>query len=332
MKNVILFLFTLWFFVIGAVSHASVKVEGELVATKACEAFVSFRKQTNPGGMSLTPGISYPVFEANKAEATRYRIRIEDAKPKERWVSADCGDASVQMALKATSSKVSSCNTPGLADSFKLALSWHPAFCETKPDKPECKLSDPGVYRAQNFTLHGLWPNKKSCGISYGFCGEVKQVVRPFCNYPALKLSEQTRSRLNAVMPSAEEGSCLQRHEWFKHGVCKTDWDVNQYYEVSVRLTREFNESGIAKWMHTNLGKTVATRDFQARVDMALGPDSHKRLALKCKKGNLVDVYINLPLALETDQPLSTFIAKASEDYSNSCGSRFRIDPIGVGR
>ncbi len=311
---------------------ASLKVTGELVAVAECEAYLSFRKQTNPGGIRLKPGVSYSVIEANKAVASWYRLYVEGARPAQRWVNARCGTVSIQTRSKSDVAKVGPCNTPGLADSFKLALSWHPAFCETKPNKPECKADDDRLYRAQNFTLHGLWPNKKECGIRYGFCGEIRRVIRPFCDYPKLKLSVQTRMRLNSIMPSASEGSCLQRHEWFKHGVCETNWDVNHYYEISIRLTREFNESGIAHWMRANVGRLVATSDFFSQVDKALGPGAHKRLQLKCSKGNLVDVYINLPSTLDQTRPLAQLVAQADEAPGNGCGGRFYIDRIGVGR
>jgi len=313
-----------------SLASASIKVTGEIVATKECEAYASIRKQSNPGDVTLRLAVSYSVVEANKASATWYRIKVEGAKPVRRWVNADCGVLTLREPLNTQAVKTD-CNTVGQADGFKLALSWHPAFCETKPNKPECKVDDARLYQARNFTLHGLWPNKQACGIAYGFCGKVRRTMRSFCNYPKLTLSNQIRAQLNEVMPSALEGSCLQRHEWFKHGSCEDDWDVNGYYEVSVRLTREFNESGIAKWMQANVGRTVATRDFQLQVDASLGVDAHKRLQLKCKKGNLVDVYINLPKDL-SDQPLSQLLLAAREDLANACGARFKIDRIGVGR
>ncbi len=312
---------------------ASLKVTGELVASTECEAYLSFRKQTNPGGIRLKPGVRYSIVEANKAAASWYRLYVKGAKPAQRWVNARCGRVSIQQTASTSDvTRTTLCSTPGLADSFKLALSWHPAFCETKPGKPECKADDDRLYRARNFTLHGLWPNKKVCGIRYGFCGEVRRMMKPFCRYPKLALSEQTRMRLNSVMPSAAEGSCLQRHEWFKHGVCETGWDVNRYYDISIRLTREFNESGIAQWMRANVGRLVTTGDFFSQVDKALGSGAHKRLQLKCSKENLVDVYINLPLALDQTQPLAQLVRQADEAPGNGCGSRFYIDRIGVER
>ena len=42
-----------------------------------------------------------------------------------------------------------------------LAVSWQPAFCETKPDKIECRTQTADRFDASNFTLHGLWPQPR---------------------------------------------------------------------------------------------------------------------------------------------------------------------------
>ena len=133
-------------------------------------------------------------------------------------------------------------------------------------------------------------------------------------------------------MPSAAQGTCLQRHEWFKHGTCQTDWDVSEYYSIAVNLTQQFNNSGIAKWIQSNVGNLVSTEAFIQEVDSVLGANAHKRLQLTCKKGNLVDVYINLPRDIGDNPSLANLISSANEDYRNNCGDHFRIDRIGVGK
>ena len=309
---------------------ASVKVEGTFIANQSCEAFVSFRKQTNPDAASVQVGQRYRLLEKNKSAATWYRIILDSATPKARWVEVACGQ--VEQVGHVDIIEGSSCQIAGQQDSYKLALNWHPAFCEKKPNKPECQISDESVYQAGNFTLHGLWPNKVGCGKAYGFCAEIKQARRPFCNYPELKIDPGIRLRLNQIMPSAGAGSCLQRHEWFKHGSCQTQWGVNLYYEESIRLTTAFNQSGVAAWMRQNVGERVMTDAFLQQVDIALGAGASQRLQLKCTKGNLTDVYINLPKHLPKDQSLSDLMRLAKPDFHNRCGKTFRVDAIGVGR
>lgn len=313
--------FFLLFVVLSPFPVFAADTAGQFAAKQDCEAYVSFRKQTNPDDASVRVGESYRLLETNQRDGGWVRVVVNNAQPKERWVKADCGEG--QAAL---------CTTAGLADSYKLALSWHPAFCELQSQKKECRGVDDNAFQARNFTLHGLWPNKAACGIDYGFCGEVNKKPKVFCDYPELTMSEEVRAQLNGVMPSAAQGTCLQHHEWYKHGTCQTQWDVDEYYATAVRLTQQFNDSGVATWMQARLGKTVESDEFFAQVDQALGANAHKRLNLTCKRGNLVDVYINLPATIDEKSSLASLVNSANEDFRNDCGGRFRIDRPGSGR
>ena len=59
---------------------ADVVMSGSFLATKDCPAFQSFRKATNPGGIKIVPGHSYPLLAKNAPEASHYRVRIEGAR------------------------------------------------------------------------------------------------------------------------------------------------------------------------------------------------------------------------------------------------------------
>ena len=72
-------------------SLADVPLKGSFLANKECPAFLSFRKGTNPGGAKVESAHSYQLLAKNAPLATNYRVRIENASPPERWVSADCG-------------------------------------------------------------------------------------------------------------------------------------------------------------------------------------------------------------------------------------------------
>lgn len=317
------------------IACASTPVTGTITATQTCDAFVSKNKRTNPGDIRLEINQSYLVFEANKANnPTWYRIRVTDAKPTERWIAKHCGTINVQVGDGGGSDdgnggEDNPCQTPGLEDSYVLALSWQPAFCETHRDKSECRIEDKESYQASNFTLHGLWPNKKSCGTHYGFCGEVRNKPGDFCDYPMLPLFTETRHDLEQVMPSALAGSCLQRHEWFKHGTCQTGWSMDEYYEVAIDLTEQFNESGIAYFVSRNIGKSVTEADFKSKVDCAHGDGAHQRIELKCKSGNLVDVYINLPSDITQGVSLGELMGQGESSFKSNCRGSFNVDPIG---
>ena len=317
---------------------ASTPVSGSITATQTCEAYVSKNKRTNPDLTRLVVNQEYSIFEANKSSNPDwYRVRIQSASPAERWVSVNCGTIKLASGGGSQGSgggqsggeQRGSCNTPGLEDSYVLALSWQPAFCDTHRNKPECQIDDKKSYQARNFTLHGLWPNKASCGKNYGFCGDVRSSPGDFCDYPMLQLFTEVRAELSVVMPSAAAGSCLQRHEWFKHGTCQLDWSMDKYFETAVELTQQFNESGIAYFINRHIGKTVSEKDFINKVDCAQGTDAHKRLELTCKSGYLVDVYIHLPGTIKESDDLGSLMQQGQGDFKSNCGGQFKIDPIG---
>jgi len=321
--------------------NVSAKVLGHFTAQQACEAYVSKKKQTNPDNIVLTMGQSYELLETNKAKSPKspdwLRIDVPHAKPSLRWVSITCGEITFEnpplpLAKTKTSPPVDECRTAGLADSYKLAVSWQPAFCERFRRKPECRVDDVRAYQASHFTLHGLWPSQSRCGINYNYCGDQKSRAkkRNFCQHDVLSLNEKLRDQLELVMPSAAAGTCLQRHEWYKHGTCQDRWDVNQYFAISIALTEQFNHPELVIFMKKNIGKTVKEAAFYVQVDQLFGNNAHKRLRLGCdKQGRLVDVYINLPKHINTDTSLSDLIQQAQPNFGSTCNGRFKVDAIG---
>lgn len=306
------------------------KITGTFVSQQACPAYISKKKLTNPDESRLTVADKYIVIEANqKHDPSWYRVIIPNAHPKERWIKAECGTIHQEGNGTGGGPIPNSCNTAGHADSYVLALSWQPAFCEIKSDKPECSITDPNEYQARNFTLHGLWPNQRRCGIDYGFCGKVKQKQEDFCDYPAIDLDVVSRNNLAEVMPSVSANSCLERHEWHKHGTCQTNWSVQQYYALSADLTRQFNDSGMAYFMNRRIGQIVRTEDFMNRLSAVLGETARNRIKLICKQDMLVEVQLMITASLTLGQDLEALIATAPSQNSSECGSMFRVDPIG---
>jgi ribonuclease T2 len=324
----------------SAVAWASVPVEGTLQATKDCEAFVSKKKKSNPDKARLEPGDAYVLLEQNRPNQPQwFRVRVDDANPPERWVEASCGTLTMSGRPDVPTppeprpprpDDPSLCRTAGLQDSFKLALSWQPAFCESHRGKKECAANFPATFQsAGNFTLHGLWPNREQCGTNYGNC-ENPSPQREFCSYPALNINPEVAKQLSEVMPGT--ASCLERHEWFKHGTCQVDWDTSEYFEVAINLVRQFNDSGMNKFMAENMGKEVSREDFLKQVDTSLGAGARERLELGCTGGNLTDVFVNLPAQVEPGESLTELIKTAPPDFRSRCPARFKIDAVGFGR
>ena len=240
-----------------------------------------------------------------------------------------CNSAEVLARKNTHAANHPSCRIASHEESYKLALTWQPAFCETHRDKPECKIVDSTAYQAMNFTLHGLWPNKSTCGIDYGFCGPYQNQVNSFCAYQPVPLNANTTKLLREVVPSVAADTCLERHEWYKHGTCQSTWNADQYFTTAVRLLKEFNREGMGNFMKKNLGQRVTTSAFLQAVDRAFGANAAKRINLGCKEGYLVDVFINLPKVIPANASLADLIHQAPEDFRNGCGSSFKIDRIG---
>ncbi len=324
----------------GEAAWASVAVKGMFVAERDCEAFISKNDQTNPDALRLVPREAYPLIEVNKPGNFDWvRVRVAQAGTQERWVEASCGELDledgtvppeVEDGQSSGACSANRCNQPNQEDSFVLALSWQPAFCKTAAGsrKPECQNGTPGI-PSNRFTLHGLWPNRSTCGTHYGYCGSVcnapkKNGATWMCQYPAVPAGRETMEQLATVMPSVVHGSCLERHEWFKHGTC-SGMNADDYLSLAARLTHLFNDAGIAEFMAKSSGRQVSERDFLKVVDRGLGQGASRKIKLSCQGNNLVDVQILLPPDLSNVTSLKDEIARVKPGFSSNCKGKFTV-------
>ncbi|PIW62985.1 MAG: ribonuclease T [Shewanella sp. CG12_big_fil_rev_8_21_14_0_65_47_15] len=337
---------------------------GEFVADKRCELFQSKNKQTNPDQWQSNIGERYPVLEilGNSTKPDWLRVRTNAATSPLRWISGDCGQylsniagsnlstpatavGSVQT-TRASESKADnkdSLNTPsttekrpanqcqieGNFDSHILALSWQSTFCELYGRrKAECRAlsQTPESSQWQHFSLHGLWPNKQQCGTRYGYCSTVKLQPNDFCTYPEFELNPSVRKNLEEVMPSAHYGTCLERHEWWKHGTCRSQ-DPNEYFLLATQLTQAVNASAwVQKFIHDNIGKSVSKSELNQSFDTSFGQGAHTKISLECAKGLLSEIRINLPEVIKASDSLPSLLAKANRAKKGSCLETIMID------
>lgn len=210
----------------------------------------------------------------------------------------------------------SSCTSnAGMADSYVLALSEQPGFCETygyDAGKPECQHISANSYESSHFTLHGLWPNQEACGQSYGFC-----TVKPrnkHCDYPPVSLSEAVSTDLKQIMPSYRIGSCLERHEWNKHGSCQI-LSSTDYFALALRLATEADNSIFGHFLSEHHGLKVKLSALHEQIAQAFGVENVHKVYLGCTDGILVDIYFSLPALIPFSEGLDSLIAKAP-DYA----------------
>lgn len=290
------------------ISNASTAVNGSFDATKTCPAYLSKNNKTNPDNLVTQPFMRYKISEINRNNHPNWlRLVFEGNAHPQRWVSADCGVAEF------AAQEDSVCNqNPGMADSYVLALSWQPGFCQTygyEAAKPECLTLKNGMYAASHLVLHGLWPNQDTCGTNYGYCGV--QPMGNHCDYPSLSLSKEVATRLNRIMPSFASGSCLERHEWYKHGSCQI-LSEDAYFSLAARLTEEADLTNLGMYLHQNVGERVTRKNLEDAVRRSFGNTSVDKVYLGCKNGILVDVLIQLPPLIPQNETLVSLVKKAT--------------------
>ncbi|ACO77305.1 Ribonuclease T2 [Azotobacter vinelandii CA] len=289
------------------IAWASQPASGTFVAGQSCEAYQSFRKKTNPGAVKTEPGREYRIREIDERDYQWLRIEMPGNAEPLRWVPADCGDAG---ALEPASSarrerpqqSAGVCQTPGLQDSYVLAITWQPGFCEHKlaksksKQKPECRAMESGELNIANFTLHGLWPNKKECGKNYGNCSRTD-----------IQLSEETLSYIKPWMPNFYFENDFGNYEWKKHGTCQTDMDDDAYFRKAVTAVRTVNDSELGQYIRANIGKNVERRTLQ-EILRRTHPDAPDSFAFLCTDNRLHEIQVHLPVDFREGPTLAGLI------------------------
>ncbi len=312
----------------------AIPASGNFVAQKVCDMYQSKRKGTNPGNLKSQIEQEYPVVEVlkNRSNAINWVRVITSAKQSaRRWISIKCGEIDDLEINPGKPDGSKNCNTSKQFDSHVLAISWQPAFCEIKGDsKKECATLHPSRFDASHFSLHGLWPNKRSCGHKYGYCSSIKKRPPTFCAYPSLNLSVEVRDALGIVMPSVKHGTCLQRHEWWKHGTC-SGLDENEYYLLSMEFLDQVNSSNfVRQFVSQRIGETVNKSEFKAEFEKNFGYSSFEKVTLKCKRGMLTEMQLSLPRELNTKQKLKDLLAVPGipDNGQGNCRHQFKIDDV----
>ena len=335
-KKSILRLFLLSTLIVSSVTWAEVKLNGYFIANdQDCPAYQSFRKKTNPGNVHLVEDRAYPVLSKNKFDATHYRLKIKDASPRERWVALDCGtlltqcDQNNEGTNEPVNENVSQPASPSFPDQgskeYLLALSWQPAFCQSHQSKIECQSQTGGRYDATHLTLHGLWPQPKSntyCNIPNS---QKKLDQRSaWSQLPSLGLSDDLMSELIEIMPGVS--SHLQRHEWTKHGSCYSE-TADEYFEESMKLALDINNSSVRDLFANNIGKRVTSRDIKSRFDSIFGQGAGNKVMVKCSGNMISELWINLKGEIEEGSNIAALLANAP-NASASCQGGL-IDAVG---
>lgn len=307
--------------VLASPAAAEMAMSGSFTASKACAAFQSFRQGTNPGNVQLKSGQVYALIAKNKADASHYRLRIDGAEPAERWVEIDCGNVFGDTASTAP--------PPG-ARQLVLATNWQPAFCETRPQKPECVSQTAARADASAFSLHGLWQKSRE-NIYCNVASDVVAIDKAskWNELPAPSISAGTKQALDTIMPGTQ--SALDRHEWIKHGTCYGA-DAEAYFRESVRLMNAINGSKARELLASRIGQKVTSSELRAAFDASFGPGAGERVTMQCVRDGdrqlVIEVKIGMTGSPSSSMAVGDMIAGA-KPVSAECPEGI-VDPVGL--
>ncbi|MEM9733566.1 MAG: ribonuclease T [Pseudomonadota bacterium] len=186
---------------------------------------------------------------------------------------------------------------PKFSGTMVLAMSWQPAFCETRPRVRECRNQRAGRFDTNHFALHGLWPQPRAevyCGVSDA--ERQRDERRRWRDLEGLGLTKDIQQVLARVMPGTQ--SYLHRHEWVKHGTCYST-DPNVYYEDSLALMAAVNASPVRDLFARSIGRRITANQIRRAFDEAFGDGTGDRVAVSCKRDGRRQIITELTLILK---------------------------------
>jgi ribonuclease T2 len=223
---------------------------------------------------------------------------------------------------------------PGLAlaqdrTQYVLAISWQPAFCETRPNRPECETQTNDRFDAGNFALHGLWPQPRS----RDYCGVDARTVEQdedgdWAELPEPELSPGLREELETVMPGTQ--SALDRHEWIKHGTCY-EGDAEAYFQDSIDMLKAINSSEVRELFSEAIGEQLTQEEVRSAFDKAFGTGAGERVRLACTDddGRRLINELTVGLTGDIDGPESfSDRIMAARPTDGGCNGGI-VDPVG---
>lgn len=187
--------------------------------------------------------------------------------------------------------------TPAFDGEYVLTLSWHPAFCETKPNLTECRNERLSDYSTDHFSLHGLWPQVgEYCGIGDKIVAIDE--VNHWDDLPEIEVSNATWRDLTRLMPGTEDS--LERHEWTLHGSC-SGASADTFFKRAIALVEEVNDSAVRELLSGNIGKHVSRNQIRAAFDEAFGEGAGRKVRVDCEADDDRDLIFELRVNLEGD-------------------------------
>ncbi|MBC3861141.1 ribonuclease [Undibacterium jejuense] len=184
------------------------------------------------------------------------------------------------------------------ADYFLLAASWEPGFCATNSGKSECQ-NIRGTYAGSHLSTHGLWASSFD-GNNPQYCNVPQQEIdldsgSTWCSMDPYGASASTLSNLATYMPGIQ--SCLDDHEWYKHGSCSGQ-TPDDFWATTINLIKSLGQTQLNTFIASNAGRNVTRAQLMQAATNTFGSSASSAIAFKCVKKNrvsyLTEVWTNL--------------------------------------
>ena len=209
-----------------------------------------------------------------------------------------------------------------------LAVSWQPGFCETRPNRKECSGQTAKRYDATHFSLHGLWPMKKSyCGVTADM--RARDRKGDWLDLPKPAMGEEIAEKLLITMPGTQSG--LDRHQWLRSGTCQGG-TAEVYFARQLSLLDELNGSAVRALFAGRLGAQVTEAEIKRAFDASFGKGAGERVRMRCQKAGARNVITGLTIGLAGDLSKGVglsdlMLAAGSTDFK--CGQGI-VDAAGI--
>ncbi len=100
------------------------------------------------------------------------------------------------------------------------------------------------------------------------------------------------------------------------------------YYKDPLKLINKTNDTNISTLFSNNIEKTITTEQIRDTFDEVFGEGSGEKVNVKCNKGLIVELWINLKGDINKDDNLSRLLQNASVVNNISCENGM-VDAVG---
>ena len=315
-------------------ARAQEPLEGFVIAREACDATLSIRGGPDRQRERLVVDRAYKLIGENRRDGSHYQVEIPGADPAQRWIAKTCGERVRRVETAGEGPAPAHRRDPDAGSNahrdLVLAISWQPAFCETRPGRPECRSQRRGRFDADNFSLHGLWPQPR--GTEY--CGVAPAQQRldkagRWSDLAPLPLEPDTAAALAEAMPGAR--SALDRHEWLRHGTCYRA-DAEEYFADSLIVLGAINASPVRRLFAGAIGREVRAAEIRDAFDAAFGRGAGQRVRVGCVNDGgrriVRELIVGLKGEITPEADVGALI-RAAPRMRGGCAAGI-VDPVGL--